>query len=447
MQIQLVRAGVLGVLTLALGSSGCSNAGLGPESDAEGVGSSGTLELPLTATTAGVKYRLASAKFVIKSTTGSFTRTVAPPANTPVDQETLSAGAYQITLQKGWELQAKGPGDSDFKAVGAKLTSPNPASFTITRGKTIDVIFTFVSSYGTVTLDTGKANVRISVQDCSSFNTLSASLAIYTVECLGTIDEYSYRINDAGALERNFDECPLDTSMIEKIDNFLGVQYPRDILNGATSPLDLAMTCLAGRWAQWKDSFDSSGITDCPQWKFAQEFNTPDPDTYEKIGAALPVLPYQETGAERPGIISQLKINRSYSVSFPNGTPDQRCSTPGDCAQQCAAGFPGFVIRNDGETVLTDPDPWELDTDYTGLPNPYTRGAYYHPMSLTGPIPGEIVGAWRRSQGTPKKELCSYYDYGSGLHIQTQLIPSCQKIDANGTQSCISLCLPATPVP
>jgi hypothetical protein len=247
-------------------------------------------------------------------------------------------------------------------------------------------------------------------------------------------------INDEGALERNFEECPLDKSMLQNIDNFLGLQYPRDSLAGIATQLDIAKDCIGGRWAQWKDAFDATGITDCPDWKFVQEFNTPDPDTYEKIGAALPQLPYPETG-ERPSILAQLKINTQYAVSYPNGTPDQRCTTPGDCAQQCAAGFPGFVIRNDGETVLTDPDPWEKDTNYNGTTNPYTRGAYYHPMSLTGEIPGEIVGHWQRSQSNAKKELCSYYDYATGLHVQTELIADCQPIDTNMTMSCVSLCL------
>jgi hypothetical protein len=441
MSMQLVRAGVLSVLTMAAALSGCSNASLGPESDAEGVGATGTLELPLTATSAGVKYRLAQAKFVIKGTSLNFSRTITPPANTPVDQESLPAGQFQIALQKGWELQAKGPSDYDFKAVEAKLVSPNPASFEIKRGKTIDVVFTFISSYGSVALDTGKANVRISVQDCSSFDTLSASLATYTVECLGRIDQYSYRLSDDGYLERNFDECPLNDSMLQNIDDFLGVQYPRDALQGMATQLDAAKACIGGRWAQWKEAFDATGITQCPDWKFVEELNTPTPDLYEKYGAALPTLPYRETG-ERPSIVSQLKINSVYSVNFADGVPDQRCQTPGDCAQQCAAGFPGFVVRNDGETVLTDPDPWEKDTNYNGAPNPYTRGAYYHPMSLTGEIPGEIVGHWQRSQSTPKQELCSYYDYTSGLHIQTTLIPSCQQIDSTGTMSCLSLCLP-----
>jgi hypothetical protein len=441
MSMQSVRAGVLGVLTVAAALGGCSNAALGPESDAEGVSSTGTLELPLTATSAGVKYRLAQAKFVIKGTSLNFSRTITPPPNTPVDQETLPAGQFQIALQKGWELQAKGPADSDFKAVDAKLTSPNPASFEIKRGKTIDVVFTFVSSYGSIALDTGKANVRISVQDCASFDTLSASLATFTVECLGRIDQYSYKLSDDGYLERNFDECPLDESMLQNIDDFLGVQYPRAALAGRATQLDVAKDCIGGRWAQWKEAFDASGITECPDWKFVEELNTPTPDLYDKYAAALPTLPFQETGA-RPSILSQLKINTVYSVNFADGNTDQRCQTPGDCAQQCAAGFPGFVIRNDGETVLTDPDPWEKDNNYNGGPNPYTRGAYYHPMSLTGEIPGEIVGHWQRSQSTPKQELCSYYDYTSGLHIQTTLIPDCQAIDSTGTQSCISLCLP-----
>src|SRR3954471_15681698 len=103
MSMQLVRAGVLSVLTMAAALSGCSNASLGPDSDAEGVSATGTLELPLTATSAGVKYRLAPAKFVIKGTSLHFSRTITPPANTPVDQESLPAGQFQIALQKGWE--------------------------------------------------------------------------------------------------------------------------------------------------------------------------------------------------------------------------------------------------------------------------------------------------------------------------------------------------------
>jgi hypothetical protein len=63
-------------------------------------------------------------------------------------------------------------------------------------------------------------------------------------------------------------------------------------------------------------------------------------------------------------------------------------------------------------------------------------------MSLTGAIPGEIVGHYQRSQSDqPKKELCSYYDYATGLHVQTDLLGDCQKIDELGTTSCVSLCL------
>src|SRR6185369_15945288 len=171
--MQRVCTGVLSVMVLAGFLSGCSQGA--PDPNVETVGSTGTLELPLTATSAGAKYRLAKAKFVIKGQSLNFTRTITPAANTPVDQETLPVGQFQIALDEGWRLEAKGPADSDFKAVDAKLTSPNPAYFEIKRGKTIDVVFTFSSSYGTVALSSGKANVRISVQDCSSFDTLSAS--------------------------------------------------------------------------------------------------------------------------------------------------------------------------------------------------------------------------------------------------------------------------------
>src|SRR5690242_7489705 len=60
----------------------------------------GTLTLPLTAETSGAKYRLASASFTI--TGGAITRLIKPPADLPVDTETLPVGDYSILLRPGW---------------------------------------------------------------------------------------------------------------------------------------------------------------------------------------------------------------------------------------------------------------------------------------------------------------------------------------------------------
>ena len=113
MSRRLLCVGVLGVLTLSMLASGCSNA---PEPRGDSTGS-GTIDLPLTAQADGVQYRLANAKFTIKGTSVNLTRTITPPADLPVDQEVLPSGDYSIFLEDGWQLQAKGPSDSSFSAV------------------------------------------------------------------------------------------------------------------------------------------------------------------------------------------------------------------------------------------------------------------------------------------------------------------------------------------
>jgi hypothetical protein len=442
MSMKLVRAGVVAVVALAGLVSGCGNSSLGQESSAEALGSTGTLNLPLTAQSAGVKYRLASAKFTIRGTSVKFTRTIAPPADLAVDQETLAGGDYQITLEKGWQLQAKGPSDANFVGVDAQLTSPNPASFTVQRGKTVDVVFTFASPGGKVSLNDGRANVRISVQDCESFDTLAASIATFTVDCLGHIDQNSYLIGDDGFLRRNFDDCPLDRSKLQSIDDFLGLQYPRNLPGNVASALAYSKDCIAGRYAAWRETFAASGIQQCPDWKKVSEVNTPTAALYDQFAKLLPPLPFQENG-QRAAVIAQMKINSLYSVSFTAGTADPACQTPGACAAQCAGGFPGFVIRQDGETVLTDPTPWQRDTIFT-TSNPFTRPGYYHPMSLYGALPGDIFSHINRTLATPSTsktpgEYCSYWD--GTFHLQTQLVPNCADMP-DGTTSCVGICAP-----
>jgi hypothetical protein len=385
-----------------------------------------------------VKYRLAKARFVIKGVDGKFSRTITPPANQAVAQELLPSGAYQIFLEDGWQLEQKAAGDQDFSAVDAQLNTPNPQQFKVQVGKVVDVVFGFVSPGGTIKLQLGRANVRISVQDCAAFDSYAASIATYTVDCLGRIDPGAYALDAEGYLHRNFDECPVDKGVLQSIDDFLGLQYPRDLPVVLGNPLAYSKECIAGRWTAWREQFEASGIGECPDWKKLSEINTPTPELYDSLAKLLPPLPYTETGA-RPTVLSQLKVNAVYSVSFPTGGVPTACKTPADCAAQCAAGFPGFVTGQDGDIVITDPPTWQKDTVY-GDVNPYTRPGYYHPMSLYGELPGEIFSHYNRAVSTPTQELCSYYD--GGFHIKTTLVPNCATMP-DGSESCVGVCAPS----
>jgi hypothetical protein len=139
---------------------------------------------------------------------------------------------------------------------------------------------------------------------------------------------------------------------------------------------------------------------------------------------------------ERPPVISQLRQNATYVVGFDGPAPSQQCASPATCAAACAGGFPGFVLGADGELVLTDPPYWELDTDYPDAAgqDPFMQGGYYHPMSLAGPIPGDIFGHFNRV-GEP----CSYYS--SGYHFTTTMKDSCVE-DEWGSFVCVGICQP-----
>ncbi|HTQ03591.1 MAG TPA: hypothetical protein VMI54_07030 [Polyangiaceae bacterium] len=412
--------------------SGCSNApGTGSDTAV-----TGTVELPLTAQAAGVKYRLNSARFTIQGSSG-FSRVITPAADLPIDQEVLPADSYVITLSDGWVLEAEGPNDTSFSAVDAELVA-NPLSFTVTQGRIIDVVFEFITQGIPIKLNKGLANVRISVSDCSQFDSYGAAIAGYTVDCLGRIDQNSFIIDDNGYLRRNFTECLQDQTLIPAIDAFLGLQYEtRDTINFPTDPLAYARECIAGTWATWREDFDSSGSTECPDWTKSGVINNPTPELYDRIARALPKLPAPDTGFT-PQIVDAIKINSIYSLSFADAAgTDQKCGSSGACAALCAGGFPGFVLSTDDGSVTTDPVPWESNTVYPQGQDPYLRTNYYHPMSYYGPLPGDLFGAVQRVG-----EACSYYDSTSGLHKKTILQQNCAVTPDSGS-ACVSLCAPA----
>jgi hypothetical protein len=432
MSTQMLRVWVLCAALLGAAAVGCSGeAPTGPvRNDNDTVGS---VSLPLTAQSGEVQYRLAAARFSITGTPlDRRTITITPPADTPVHEETLAVGTYSILLEDGWKLESRGPADRAFTAVPAELIVDNPQKFSVSRNAVTDVVFSFATGIGTVDLGRGRADIRISVSDCSTFDTYASSLATFTVDCLGTINQDSFSLDAAGFLQRNFQECPRDPSKLRSIDDFLGLQYPRRLPGQTVNPLPFAKDCIAGRWARWRAAFDESGVVECPIWEKRGEINTPTEALYAAIARGLPQPPVAET-RDRPEIIQLTKVNSIYFVSFPSGqTPPQQCATPAACAAICAGGFPGFVIQQDGATVITDPPAWQLDVVFAGS-NPFMRAGYYHPMSLYGPPPGEIFGHINRVP-----EGCTYLL--DGFHWGTTLKPNCQ-IMPNGDESCVSVCM------
>src|SRR6185503_16436520 len=358
-------------------------------------------------------------------------RVISPPADTPVHEEALPVGSYSILLEDGWKLERRGAAERAFTEVPAQLVVENPQQFNVARNAVTDVVFTFATGNGTVDLGKGLADIRIGVKDCASFNTYSASIATLTVDCLGTIDPSAFSLDAAGFLQRNFRTCPRNDRALQSIDDYLGLQYPRR-LQGATvvNPLPFAKDCIAGRWARWKEAFDGTGPSVCPTWEKRAEINTPTDALYDSIAKQLPPLrpPLQENG-ERPEVLSQVKVGAIYFVSFPGlpAPPPECANGAGICAAACAGGFPGFVLQQEGASVLTDPPAWQLDLVFAGS-NPFMRPGYYHPMSLYGEVPGEIFG-----HSTRVPESCSYYD--SGYHFGTDLKMNCITMP-DGNDSC-----------
>jgi hypothetical protein len=423
LRVWVVTAALFGIVQIA-----CSGEAPGPLTD--DARQTGSVSLPLTAQSGDVAYRLAAARFTITGTPLSGPLVIRPPADTPIHEETLPVGSYSILLDDGWRLERKGPEDTAFSPVQATLIVENPQSFSVARDAITDVVFSFATGIGQVDLGRGRADIRIEVRDCKSYDMYAATIATLTVDCLGRIDQNSFVLDAAGFLRRNFQSCPLDERKLQWIDDFLGLQYARSLPGQTVNALPFGKDCIAGRWARWRAEFDSSGVIACPDWRKTAEINTPTDALYDSIAKLIPPLPYQEQ-RDRFTLPEQLKVNSIYLVTNPPGIPGQQCGTPGACAAICAGGFPGFVIQQEGSTVFTDPPAWQLDLVFTGS-NPFMRPGYYHPMSFSGAPPGEIFGHRNRVP-----EQCSYYD--SGYHFMTNLKLDCQMMP-DGSESCVSAC-------
>jgi hypothetical protein len=245
-----------------------------------------------------------------------------------------------------------------------------------------------------------------------------------------------------GRLARAFATCALDASKLSQIDGLLSLQR-------RTATLPRARECFAGRYADFLRSFAETGIEHCPRWT---KESTVNPITASTIDAVIPALRSLETrtaaevlhdGEPSFQAAEALEEKNLYRAAFDAETSSPS-SDAGTTAVACAGGFAGFVLGHDGDSVLTDPTAWLLDTVYpSAAADPYWRnGAYYHPMSQYGTLPGALFGNVNRYRPCPgcAPEFCSYY---AGSHIKTALQLDC--LDDNDWATCVSYCGPTLP--
>lgn len=429
---------LLGVALFALIAGACSSTPM--DSSEQGVVESemGSVSLPLTTKVGDIAFRLNKAKFTIIGPGLGAPRVVVPPADEAVHTEALPVGSYSIQLEKGWVLEKRGPNDKVFVAVPAQLVTPNPLDFSVTGKGPADAFFGFATVSGDVTLGNGSVDIRIGVSDCASYDQYLAALGELTADCLGTVDPRAYEVTQDGILRPTFSECPVNKAKFTPIKQLLSLQL-------RTARLPFAKQCIVGRFEAAQQKFANSGVTKCPKWSFAGYVNEITEKTVDTVLAiGLPELPADDSVRPDPKAMELLKQQSFYRVQ--GDTQGQKCETPGRCAQVCAAAFPGFVTSVDGESVITDPTSWLVDTVY-GAPtsDPYLRPGYYHPMSYYGPLPGAIFGEFARYQPcgplvSCSPELCSYY---AGSHIKAFLQKDC--LDDADPDTCVSYCGPKLP--
>jgi hypothetical protein len=432
---------LLGVAVLTCIVAACSSTPLDPSfeqgSTEESVGS---VNLPLLTKTSDAVYRLNKAVFTITGGNLTVPRVVKPLPDVAIHNEKLPVGSYSISLAKGWVLEKMGPADKAFVAVPAQLVTPNPLTFDVDGFTPADAFFGFVTGSGDVMLGDGSVNIRIGVADCKSYDVYMASLGELTASCIGTIDPRAYSVGKDGIMSPNFASCQNgDELLMRSIRQLLSLQH-------RIALLPFVKQCMVGRYNVALQKFLNSGIEVCPIWKKERVLNEIDEGVIIKVESALPKLPTESQDFPQ-GLMETLKENSLYTVGFETDPPIQRCTSPANCAVQCASVFPGFVVGDTigEEGVMTDPPAWQLETTYTSEAlDPYLRVNYYHPMSYYLGTPGVVFGEYARFDpcGGEKcdPEQCSYYD---GMHRKTWLQKHC--LDYSNIDTCVSYCGEALP--
>jgi len=283
--------------------------------------------------------------------------------------------------------------------------------------------------------------------DCSSFKNYTAALATSTVDCLGTIQPDSFKVNAEGFLARNFSSCAVDATRLATIDAVLSLQH-------RAARLPHVRECIAGRYADFQRGFVDTGAAACPTWSKTQTLNPITHDVIDRLTPALKSLDVAQLkvldkdahtaeALQAGGVLEELEEKNLYRVSFPAAASEQAHASAADWAAACAGGFDGFVLGTAGTSVLTDPTAWLLDTTYSSAAlDPFLVPIYYHPMSRYGTPPGALFGNVNRYRPCPTcpPEVCSYY---AGGHIKTLLQLDC--LDESDWATCVSYCGPKLP--
>lgn len=245
---------------------------------------------------------------------------------------------------------------------------------------------------------------------------LLAALGQATVDCLGTVSPRSYQVNSAGVLERTFEACNArDGRTLEQIDQLLGVQHAREAQDERLAER------FARTWSAAARRFPAKLIRECPSWELLHVIDAP---TRERVAYF----------AAQEGAASIGKEYHWYKVS------SAQCGASGACAvaqaKLCGAGFSDqFIVWTDptSSSVIVDPLWWTTPDGYEDEENPFmSHGAYSHPMSYYGELPGALYGSLARAG-----ESCSKWSETAQKHYHDRKLAP---IDCGGGWACMTIC-------
>ena len=160
--VKLKQWGWAAVVAMSSFGIACSSDGANVDADLT-ERESGQLKLPLV-TPGEDTYRLRSASFVIRNAAGTQLETLSSESN--ADAAALSAelfpGDYTVSLTGGWYLERlRAPGPAE--RLNAALVTPDPAPVTIRDGAVSELVYTFTTTDGVVTLGSGSVAVQVDV--------------------------------------------------------------------------------------------------------------------------------------------------------------------------------------------------------------------------------------------------------------------------------------------
>lgn len=141
--------------------SACSDRDVVADTGSEEV-LTGGLRLALQ-TDGGQGYKLIDAVFTVRDERDAVVTTLesgADGGNQATLEAALPLGDFTIELQDGWALEALG---SEGDNLAAALVSANPALFTISNHHVTELVFTFATNRGRVTLGEGEVSVGVDV--------------------------------------------------------------------------------------------------------------------------------------------------------------------------------------------------------------------------------------------------------------------------------------------